>query len=79
MIATLNYIYNKSGKTEYVVIPVTLWKTIRKYIPKIENKNELNNAQEDFIPEKYFGLLSNLNLNIEQELKDMRQQWTRNI
>jgi hypothetical protein len=79
MIKTLNYIYDKSGKTEYVVIPMSLWKTIKKNISKIENKDELNNVQKDFNPEKYFGLLADLNLNIEQELKDIRQQWTRNI
>lgn len=78
MPTTLNYIYDKSGNKEYVVIPLSFWESIKKYIPKIEPRDKAN-SKDKFKPEKYFGLLSDKNLNIEQELNEIRQQWTKNI
>lgn len=78
MPTTLNYIYDQSGNKEYVVVPLSLWEKIKGYIPKIDNKISVK-PKNKFNPEKYYGLISNMNLDIEQELKDIREQWTRNI
>ncbi len=78
MSTTLSYIYDQSGNKEYVVVPLSLWEKIKEYIPKIDNKIKPK-SKTNFNPEKYYGLISSMNLDIEQELKDIREQWTRNI
>jgi len=84
MIATFNYIYDEKGTAEYVVLPVKIWEILKPYLAKDEIKmKEINplesNKTENFNPKEYFGIISHLNLNIEQELKNMRSEWTRNF
>lgn len=58
--------------------------------PSDENESSTNNPlQKDinsttveitpFNPKKYYGILSPLKLNIEQELLNMRNEWKRNF
>jgi len=58
--------------------------------PSDKNENVANNSvQKDinstpieiipFNPKKYYGILSPLKLNIEQELLNMRNEWKRNF
>jgi len=70
---TYNYIYNEKGVAEYVVIPVKIWDKVKEYLsPK-------NPEHKKFNPREYKGMLSHLNLDIEQELINMRKEWTRNF
>jgi len=84
MIATYNYIYDEKGIAEYVVLPVKIWEIVKPYLTKNKiNVKELNsteeNKTENFNPKEYYGLISHLNLNIEQELENMKNEWTRNF
>ncbi len=67
----VSYIYNSKGNAEYVVIPVILWNKLNNLLEK-ENTNE-------FHPNEYKGILSDLNLDIDAELLNIREEWTRNI
>lgn len=50
------------------------------FITKIDDINkERSNVSNSFEPNDYYGCLSNLNLDIENELKKMREEWTRDI
>ncbi len=73
----LNYIYDEKGSPEYVVIPIKLWNSVKKLINFNGDKN--NSINENFNPEEYYGLTSGLNLNIEEELKNIREEWTRDF
>ncbi len=75
---TVKYIYDSTGEIEYAVIPYSIWKKIKKNITgnKIEKPKE---EKKDFDPSEYKGMLSHLNLDIEKELRNMKDQWNTNI
>jgi hypothetical protein len=80
---TINYVYNDKGVAEYVVIPTTIWEQLQKYlsINKIKNAVDLSKKKDDkkFNPREYKGILSSINIDIEQELKNMRNEWKRDF
>jgi len=85
MIATYNYIYDEKGIAEYVVLPVKIWEYLKPYLT-VSNEINLKEIKptelkkpENFNPKEYFGIISHLNLDIEQELINMRSEWTRNF
>ncbi len=73
----VNYIYNTIGKIEYVVVPFPLWDRMKDYAEKIEDNNAIK--KEEFNPSEFRGMLSHHDFDIEQELLNMKDQWTRNI
>ncbi len=77
MQTTLNYIYNEKGLAEYVIIPVNLWEKLKSYLPKKAIDSDFTPPK--FNPREYFGILADLNLDIEQELQNMRNEWNRDI
>jgi hypothetical protein len=72
----VNYIYNEKGLAEYAVIPIQLWHLYQQQVPQLAFSNPPITTQKIFNPLKYKGLIKNLNINIEQELKNMRDEWT---
>ena len=74
----INYIYNTKGNIESVIVPYYIWDALKVYAEKIE-VSENERKEKEFNPSEFCGLLSHRNLNIEQELQDMRDQWTRTI
>ena len=74
----LNYIYNTVGNIEYVVVPFNIWNKVSVYAETIE-KTTVSQNSKDFRPSEFRGMLSHYNFNIEQELQNMREQWTINI
>ena len=75
---TVNYIYNSNGVIEYAIIPYSVWKKLKQNI--IGKKTEkLKDDEKDFDPSEYRGMLSHLNLDIEKEIKNMKDQWNTNI
>ena len=79
---TINYIYNTSGQIEYAVLSLELWKRIQSHLP-VELTEKLKKsapaAPPAFDPKSYYGLLAPLNLDVEAELKQMRQGWKKNF
>ncbi|MDF1547053.1 MAG: hypothetical protein P1P88_04480 [Bacteroidales bacterium] len=78
MQTTLSYIYNKEGLAEYVVIPVEYWENL-KVLLKSKLNTETEEDKNNFNPQDYFGVISHLKLNVEDELKNMRKEWNRSI
>jgi len=78
---TINYVYNDKGIADYVVIPTTIWVEIQKILHTNNIAYELPEKKDKvkFNPRDYKGLLSSLNLDIEQELLDMKNAWKKNI
>ena len=73
---TINYIYNPQGQIEYAILPLEVWKTIQSYLPADfarQMQVQQPMPQPAFNPKSYFGLLAPLNLDVEAELKQMRQ------
>lgn len=77
----VSYVYNDKGIAEYVVIPADIWDAVKEFLQtkKINTQNPNPPRQiQKFNPRKYKGILSHLNLDIEQELINMRKEWTKN-
>ncbi|MCX6148668.1 MAG: hypothetical protein NTW25_15655 [Candidatus Kapabacteria bacterium] len=73
---SVNYIYNTNGQPEYAVIPIQEWESVKKLI---KESTALKSNSNEFKPSDYKGILSNLNLDLDSEITEMRNQWTRNI
>lgn len=74
----VNYIYNTTGEIEYAVIPYFIWDKVKDYAENLVNKKK-SYKKKKFNPSEFRGILSHHNFNMEQELKNMREQWTRNF
>jgi len=72
----VNYIYNTNGQIEYAVIPYDIWDSIKNYAIDLELKSK--NKQE-FDPSEFVGMLSHYNFDLDYELQEMRNQWTRDL
>jgi len=60
----IEYIYSKYGKIEGVIIPIELWREIRKKI---------------FDPSVYRGMYKGLVEDLDKEIRELRKEWDRNI
>jgi hypothetical protein len=65
----VQYIYNEEGQRENVIIPYKEWERIRSII---EEEKEM-----EFDPDKYKGIYKNMQLNLEEEIKNLRDEWNR--
>ncbi len=77
----INYIYNEKGIAEYVIIPKDIWDSVQEYLKNKKMGIEIQSRtqQKRFNPKDYYGITSHLNLDIEQELRNLREEWTRNF
>ena len=66
----VQYVYNENGERESVIIPYKEWKRI---LPTIKKK------EIDFDPDEYKGIYKNLDLNWDEEIKNLRDEWEREI
>jgi hypothetical protein len=74
----VSYIYDTYGKPEYVVVPISDWYRLEK--SNSINVNGIKNEKmNDFDPEKFKGILTGINLDLEAEIAGMRNEWTRDI
>ncbi|NIO80105.1 MAG: hypothetical protein GTN53_06065 [Candidatus Aminicenantes bacterium] len=65
----VQYIYNEDGERESVIIPYKEWERIRSSINEEEDT--------DFDPDKYKGIYKGLQIDLEEEIKDLRDEWNR--
>lgn len=66
----VQYIYNEHGERESVIIPYKEWEKIRP---------TLKEEKADFNPDEYKGIYKNLDLNWDEEIKNLRDEWERKI
>lgn len=77
---SVNYLYNSEGGLEYAIVPIEIWELVKMYVPQNVLDTEAIPSNSTFEPNDYFGMLSHLNLDIEQEITNMRTEWaTSNI
>ena len=79
---TINYIYNPQGQIEYAILPLEFWKLLQAHLPTElmqQMKMPVPVPTPQFDPKSYFGLLAPLNLDVDAELKQMRQEWKKNF
>lgn len=70
MQANIKYIYSAMGEIEAAIVPINLWhQLVPKQHPEVTKR-------PPFDPSPFKGMLRRYNLNIEQELKNMRDEWT---
>lgn len=67
----VQYVYDKEGKQTGVIVPIELWNRISS--PKEGAKKD--GAGWD--PSKYKGMYKNLKVDVNEESKALRDEWTR--
>jgi hypothetical protein len=67
----IQYVYDKEGKQVGVIVPIEMW---TKISPLIE---ELKEKKTEWDPLKYKGIYKDRKINEEEEIKAMRDEWSR--
>ncbi len=67
----VQYIYDEAGNRKSVIIPYKEWERIKESIkvPKIK--------AIDFDPDKFRGIYKHLKVDLEKEIKNLRDEWER--
>ncbi len=65
----VQYVYNENGEKESVIIPYKDWEKIHSTVKK-ERSADLN-------PDEYRGIYKDLKLNLDEEIKKLREEWSR--
>ncbi|MEN6592905.1 MAG: hypothetical protein ABFC12_06655 [Methanobacterium sp.] len=71
---SIKYIYDSKGKKTGVVIPIEMWNENKS---KILNGHQKQEGKKVFKPSKYRGIYHDLNLDLEKEVKKLRDEWVR--
>lgn len=71
---SIKYIYDSKGNKTDVVIPIEMWNENKS---KILNDSQKQEAKKVFKPSKYRGIYRDLNLDLEKEVKKLRDEWVR--
>ncbi len=72
----LQYILNESGEKQSVIIPYHEWKKIRN---RLDEPTDSREKKQFFNPVDYFGIYKERNLNLDEEIENLRDEWTRDI
>ena len=76
----VKYIYDERGKIEFAVIPITDWELLKKNLGSLNNSTEIAvQKPKKFDPSQYEGIFSHLNIDVEREIQNMRNEWKINI
>ncbi len=67
----VQYIYDEEGRQTGVIVPIELWNRIGN-LEKSACKD-----RGDWDPSKYRGMYKNLNVDVAEESKSLRDEWTR--
>ena len=65
----VQYNYNEDGEKENVIIPYKEWEKIRSTLEE--------SKEDEFDPDKYKGIYKGLKINLEEEIKNLRDEWNR--
>jgi len=66
----IQYVHDESGKRICVILPIELWNKIRPQVMETKKVKTFN-------PSEYRGIYKNLKVNLENEVKKLRQEWIR--
>jgi len=65
----VQYVYNEKGEKTGVIIPIEFWEEIGPTTEKIKER--------DFLPSRYRGIYKDLKVNLEEEIRNLREEWER--
>lgn len=65
----VQYVYNERGKKIGVIVPMNLWEEIGSTIEETRKR--------DFLPSRYRGIYKGLKVNLEKEIRNLREEWER--
>lgn len=71
MIIDIKYIYSNTGEVEAAIVPIQAWRAVEKQLE--------TTPIVPFKPSKFRGVFSKLNINVEEEIRKIRDEWTRNF
>jgi len=72
----IQYIKDKKGRTNAVLIPVKEWEKIKRKLELLEKVKEKSGQKPS---EKFYGSISRERADeLQEELKKMRSEWDRN-
>ncbi|WP_297189730.1 hypothetical protein, partial [Thermococcus sp.] len=60
----IEYVYGKNGKIKAVIIPIEVWEKIKVKF---------------FDPSEFEGIYKDLKIDLEKELRELREEWERDI
>jgi hypothetical protein len=67
----IQYVYDKEGKQVGVIVPIEMWTKISPLIKELKEK------KAEWDPLKYEGIYKDRKINEEEEIKAMRDEWSR--
>ena len=66
----VQYVYDETGKKTGVIVPLALWEDVSRHKTPSKKKSA-------FDPSKFRGIYRNPKINLDKELKGLRQEWER--
>jgi len=66
----VQYVYDEQGRKTSVIVPISLWQ-------KVSRRKNTVPETSSFDPARYRGIYRNLGIDIDQELRALRQEWER--
>jgi hypothetical protein len=69
----VQYVYDARGKKKGVIIPIELWNKKGFKIEEVEKMEK----EEVFNPSKYRGIYKNPRVDLEEEIRNLRDEWVR--
>lgn len=63
----VQYIYDENGRKTGVIVPISLWEKMKKG----------TRSKEAFALSEYRGIYRCLGIDLEEEIRSLREEWTR--
>jgi hypothetical protein len=67
----VQYVYDEEGRQTGVIVPIGLWNKISHMAVNVQAE------RTDWIPSKYRGMYKDLKIDVKEESKALRDEWTR--
>ena len=64
---TLQYIYDSKGNKTGVIVPIEIW----------DEKEMKIRETGEFRPQDFRGIYKNINLDLDEEIRNLRDEWVR--
>ena len=69
----VQYVYDVSGENTGIIIPIDLWNKKGFKIEEVEKTEK----EEVFNPSDYRRIYKNLRVDLEEEIRNIRDEWAR--
>lgn len=69
---SIRYVYDSKGRKTDVIVPIEIWNKDKSRISKGKKETKKN-----LILSKYKGIYKDLNIELDKEIKNLRDEWVR--